>query len=287
MFGRKSIEILPEDRVRLPVVLGIKPGYYLVVLYGCIILAILFVVLVYPGLSKPGVVGVISSEPSGAAIRVDGVTLGQTPCEVFLPKGKRIVEMVLPGFESYVVQVDFGGRIFASTFFPKKISIRGTLTTADPVAAFTAEAADYVRWSFAGEPAEVNQVPLSLSEGAYRTGPAAVNLERKRDMDAILESALRFASTKAAARDLLRAKFLVDASGLSPSPFALVGSIREAAACIGVAPNGPVRAWLAGLGYGSAGPAASMAAGENGGQTAVIRTGGESPPLSSLTLNGL
>ncbi|MDR2142928.1 MAG: SUMF1/EgtB/PvdO family nonheme iron enzyme [Treponema sp.] len=284
MFGRKNIEILPEDRVKLPVVLGIKPGYYLAFLYGCIILAVLFVLLLYPGLSKPGIVAVISSEPSGAAIRVDGVTLGSSPCEVFLPKGKRTVEMVLPGFESYTVQVDSGGRIFASTFFPEKIPVRGTLVTADPVTAFAAEAADYVRWSFAGEPAEVNQIPLSLSEGAYRTGPAAVNPELKQEMDAVLKSALRFASTRAAVRDLLRAKFLAGASGLSPSPFTLVASIQEAAASIG--PEEPVRAWLAGLGYGNAGRPGSTADGENAGQTAAIRTSGEPPPLSSLTLNG-
>jgi hypothetical protein len=279
MFGRKNIEILPEDRVKLPVVLGIKPGYYLAVLYGCSILAVLFAFLVYPGLSKPGIVAVISSEPSGAAIRVDGVTLGSSPREVFLPKGERVVEMVLPGFESHVVRIDAGGRIFASNFFPKKIPVNGTLTTADPVAAFAAEAADYVRWSFTGEPAEVNQIPLSLSEGAYRTGPAAVNPERKQDMDAVLESALRFASTRAAARDLLRAKFLVGASGLSPSPFTLIASIQEAAVSIGAAPEEPVRTWLAGLGYGG------QADGTNAGQT-TIRTNAESPPLSSLTLNG-
>ncbi|MDR0585767.1 MAG: SUMF1/EgtB/PvdO family nonheme iron enzyme [Treponema sp.] len=279
MFGRKNIEILPEDRVKLPVVLGIKPGHYLAVLYGCIILAVLFMVLVYPGLSKPGIVAVISSEPSGAAIRVDGVTLGSSPCEVFLPKGGRIVEMVLPGFESHVVRIDSGGRIFASNFFPEKIPVKGTLTTADPVAAFAAEAADYVRWSFAGEPAEVNQIPLSLSEGAYRTGPAAVDPELKQEMDTVLKSALRFASTKAAARDLLRAKFLVGASGLSPSPFTLIASVQEAAASIG--PEGPVRTWLAGLGYGSAGQADET----NAGRTA-IRTNGANPPLSSLTLNG-
>jgi hypothetical protein len=285
MFGRKHVEILPEDRVKLPVVLGIKPGHYLAVLYSCIILAVLFAVLIYPGLSKPGVVGVISSEPSGAAVRVDGLTLGSTPCEVFLPKGTRTVEMVLPGFESHVVQVDAGGRIFAANFFPKKIPVNGTLATADPVAAFAAEAADYVRWSFIGEPTEVNQVPLSLSEGAYRTGP--VGAEHKQDMDAVIKSALRFASTGAAAKDLLRAKFLVDASGLSPSPFTLVGSVQEAAAYIGAAPEGPVRAWLASLTGnagqtdGSAGPA------ENAGhEGAAIRTGGEAPPLSRLVLNG-
>ncbi|MDR2048486.1 MAG: SUMF1/EgtB/PvdO family nonheme iron enzyme [Treponema sp.] len=281
MFGRKNVEILPEDRVKLPVVLGIKPGYYLAVLYGCIILAVLFALLVYPGLSKPGVIAVVSSEPSGAAIRVDGVTLGSSPCEVFLPKGKRIVEMVLPGFESHVVRIEAGGRIFASNFFPKKIPVKGTLTTADPAGAFAAEAADYVRWSFTGEPAEVNQIPLSLSEGAYRTGPAAVDRERKQDMDEVLKSALRFASTRAAARDLLRAKFLVGASGLSPSPFTLIASIQEAAASVAAAPEEPVRVWLAGLGYGNAGQADET----NAGQTA-IRTSGENPPLSTLTLNG-
>jgi hypothetical protein len=103
-------------------------------------------------------------------------------------------------------------------------------------------------------------------------------------MDAVLTSALRFASTKAAARDLLRAKFFIDASGLSPSPFTLVLSIREAAACIDAAPEEPVRAWLAGLGYGNAGQAAADK--ESAGQAVAIRTGGEEPPLSPLALNG-
>jgi hypothetical protein len=276
MFGKKKIEILPEDRVKLPVILGIKPGYYLAVLYGCIILVVLFAVLVYPGISNPGSIGVISSEPSGAAVRVDGVTLGSTPCEVFLPKGTRTVELVLPGFESRVIRVDSGGRIVASNFFPKKIPVRGTLETADPVAAFAAEAEDYVRWSFIGEPAETNQVPLSLSEGAYRTGPAAVDPERKKEMDAVLESALRFAWTKAAARDLLRAKCLIDNAGLSPSPFTLVRSIQEAAAFIG--PEQPVRAWLASLDLLAENP------GQAGGT--AIRISGESPALSPVTLNG-
>jgi hypothetical protein len=278
MFGRKIIEILPEDKVKLPVILGIKPGYYLAVLYGCIILAVLFCVLVYPGLSKPGSIGVISSEPSGAAVRVDGVTLGSTPCEVFLPKGTRTVELVLPGFESRVIRVEAGGRLFASNFFPKKIPVRGTLETPDPVAAFAAEAEDYVRWSFIGEPAETNQVPLSLSEGAYRTGPAALDPEHKKDMDAVLESALRFASTKAAVKDLVRAKCLVDNAGLSPSPFTLIRSIQEAAAFIGAAPEEPRRAWLASLGVLAENPGEA-------GETA-IRISGESPAPSPAVLNG-
>ncbi|MDR1507994.1 MAG: SUMF1/EgtB/PvdO family nonheme iron enzyme [Treponema sp.] len=283
MFGRKKIEILPEDRVKLPVILGINPGHYLAVIYGIAALFVVFLILIYPGLSNPGSVGIISSEPSGAAVRIDGVTLGVSPCEIFLPKGTRTVEMVLPGFESYTVTLDVGSGIFAANLFPKKIPVDGILLTSDPVGALTGEAADYAWWTFAGEPTETRQIPLSLSEGAYRTGPAAANPELKREMDAVLRSALRFASTRAAARDLARAKFLVDNSGLSPSPLTLVRSIREAVSYAGNVPEEPLNAWLAGL----SGP--SRQGGDDGDEgtgMAIRIIPSRAPALSPVILNG-
>ncbi|MDR2551803.1 MAG: SUMF1/EgtB/PvdO family nonheme iron enzyme [Treponema sp.] len=242
MFFR-PVEIKNEDLVRLKPVFGIKPGICLAVLYGGILLLILFFVLIYPGLSKPGSLVLFSSEPAGAAVRVDGITLGYTPCEIFVPRGSRGVEFILPRFEADRREINVKGRIFASLFLPRRLSVSGTLVSPDPAAAFAGEAAEYIYWSFAGEPTEGYQIPPALSEGAYRVGPAAADTAVREEMKNILAASLRYARTGASLRDFLRAKFLVDNQGLSASPLTLLLSLREAAAGIdGVSGAAP---WLA------------------------------------------
>jgi hypothetical protein len=56
---------LPEDVVRLKPFLGIKPGIYLAIIYSAILLVILFFVLLYSGISNPGAVFVVKTEPHG------------------------------------------------------------------------------------------------------------------------------------------------------------------------------------------------------------------------------
>ncbi|MDR2095205.1 MAG: SUMF1/EgtB/PvdO family nonheme iron enzyme [Treponema sp.] len=237
--------VLPEDRVRLKPILGIRPGLYLACLYSLVILLILFLILVYPGLSKPGTLLSVKSEPQGAAIRVDGVYQGKTPGSLFIPQGKRRIEAVLPGFTTYLTEREFGGRIFASIFFPKREALAFELKTPDPVKAFTAEAAEYAEWSFAGEASEDYQIPQTLSEGAYRTGPAVSDPETAAGMEDILKAAARFTQTKAGLRDLGRAKFLKDNGGLSPSPISLLRSAEDILAWLSDNPG--ASAWLSGL----------------------------------------
>jgi hypothetical protein len=91
-----------------------------------------------------------------------------------------------------------------------------------PAAAFAQSAADFAAWTFGGEPTSTWQIPLSLSEGAYRIGPV-----KTTETEEILTAASRFATTRAALRDLSRAKILLDNGGLSPSPSALASSISD------------------------------------------------------------
>jgi formylglycine-generating enzyme required for sulfatase activity len=285
LFRKKQIEILPEDRVKLPVLLGVRPGRYLMVLYAAAILLALFLILVYPGLARPGAVGAAVSEPSGAAVRVDGVTLGAAPCEIFLPKGKHNVEMVLPGFESYSVEITVKGRIFASLFFPQKMRLSGKLTTHNPAAALALEAADFARWALAGEAAEASQAPLSLSEGAYRAGPAAKETAGREQLNRVIGAAARFAVTKAAARDILRAAFLTGNGGLSPSPLTLLRSAREAASFMDAAPPGSLAAWLAGFGVEDA-PLRALAEGGEKQDGALFTSAAAAPFDAPFTVNG-
>jgi hypothetical protein len=234
----------PEDRVRLKPFLGMRPGVYLTVLYALLILGALFFALLFPGIARPGSVLSVNSEPQGAAVRVDGVTLGATPCDLTVPRGLRVIELSLPGFTPLRIEQDVPGSYFASLFFPKRIPLFGTLAAADPLEALTLSAADYARWSFTGEPTAAYQIPRDLSEGAYRLGPAAAGDEAlSAAMNEVLGAAARFAVTRAALRDLLRAQFLAGSGGLSPSPLGLADT---AASILGRLSENPGAAvWLA------------------------------------------
>ena len=241
-FGKK-IEIKEQDRVTLPVILGLKPPVYLGILYGAAFLLVIFLALVYPGISKPGSIGIFISEPSGAAVRIDDITLGFTPCSIFMPKGSHTIEFVLPGFKPDKQELDVKGRIFASLFFPSKITVSGDLFCADPALALSRSAIEFMYWAAAGEPTIGFQNPLCLSEGVYRAGRAARSPAIRKTMQDILDSSLRYAITGTSIRDLLRSQFLLDNSGLSPSALTALTSLQKIA--VSLESSGASSQWLA------------------------------------------
>jgi hypothetical protein len=232
-----------EDKVSLKPFLGMRPGVWLSILYSAIILLILFFVLIFPGLLRPGSILSVKSGPWGAAVRLDGVYRGTAPCEFFVPAGVHTVELVLPGFTSYRDTREIPGRIPLSLFFPSRVIMEETLTTAEPLAALQAAAVDYAAWTFAGEPTPAWQIPQSLSEGAYRTGPYFRTAAARAGADDLLKAAGRFAITRAGLRDLIRAKTLIDSGGLSPSPLSLTRSAADILAWLSASPG--AASWLA------------------------------------------
>ncbi|MDR2194339.1 MAG: SUMF1/EgtB/PvdO family nonheme iron enzyme [Treponema sp.] len=227
MFGhKKKLEQLPEDQVHLKPLFGVRPGVYLAGLYGLIILVVLFFILLYPGLSNPGSLAVVTTEPEGAALWVDGVYQAAAPAAVFIPKGTRRITVSMPAFTEWSAGIDVPGRTFGSLLFPKKLPIQVTLETPDPMAVLNQGAAEYAAWSFAGEPTAIYQIPLSLSEAAYRAA-AYGNATALSAMNETLEAVSRFASTAAGARDLIRSKYLIDNAGRSPSPLTVVSSAQD------------------------------------------------------------
>ena len=216
--------------------MNIRPGVYLACIYGAVILVILFLILLRPGISNPGSVLTVNSNPWGAAVLVDGVYAGVTPAEIFVPRGQRVIEVRLPGFIPQSIEKDVRGRIFASLFFPRRVEIRAALEAPQPVLAFIDEAADFVAWTFTGEPTAAHQIPLSLSEGAYRLGAAAADPAVREQMQGLIAAAARFAVTRSSLRDLVRAKTLLDNQGLSPSPLTLLASAQDVIAFLGANP---------------------------------------------------
>jgi len=221
-------EILSEDEVHLKSLWGMRPGVYLACIYGIILVVILYLVLFNPGITKPGSVVTVNSEPWGAAVYVDGAYRSAAPCSIFVPKGHRLIELELPGFSPKQIEMDIAGKVFASVFFPNKIEITEKLETSGAAKAFSTYAAEFASWTFIGEPSAAHQAPASLSDGAYRLGKSAANPAELKSMEETITASARFAVTRASLRDLIRAKTLLDNQGLSPSPVSLLASAKDA-----------------------------------------------------------
>jgi len=243
-------EILSEDEIHLKPFLGMRPGVYLAAIYSSVLLIILFFVLLYPGISNPGSLVTVKSEPWGAAVLVDGVYRDAAPCDVFVQKGHHEIELRLPGFLPVRTEQETGGRLFASAIFPLRTELKEKLQTADPAGAFIDEAAEYAAWTFAGEPSAAYQIPLSLSEGAYRLGNLASDPAVRKSMEGTIAASARFAVTRAALRDLVRAKTLLDNNGLSPSPLSLLSSAEDVIGFLGENPQAAL--WLGSILNGEA-----------------------------------
>jgi hypothetical protein len=213
-----------EIQVKFKPIYGIRPGVYLTFLYSFILLAVLFFLFLFPGIKNPGAVLTVKTEPDGAAVRIDGVYKGTSGSKIPVSKGDHTIEAVMPGFESISAVHKIPARYLGSFFFPLRYEVEFTLKTSDPASSFAVYASDYAEWTFAGEPTASWQIPMSLSEGAYRAGSIK---DSNYQMQQMLIAACGFAVTKAAVRDLIRAKILLDNCGNAPSPAALVNSISS------------------------------------------------------------
>jgi len=231
-----------DIQVKLKPILGLRPGVYLTIIYSVFLLFVLFLLLFLPGIRNPGAVLIVNTEPKGAAIRVNDVYMGVSDSRIPVSRGTHTIKAVMPGFSEKEAVHTIGARIFGSLFFPLKYKTDFLLEPIDPASAFALYAADYAAWTFAGEPTASWQVPMSLSEGAYRLGP---HINNKQEIDELLLAASRFAVTRAALRDLIRAKILADNNGNAPSALTIMGSISDIASFLSEYPQNAV--WLAEL----------------------------------------
>lgn len=233
-----------KDAVSFKPILGIRPGLYLTVLYAVFLLLILFFLLIFPGIRNPHSRIHFSSDPWGSAVRMDDTYIGTTPFSFDVPDGTHRFTFVLPGFNEKSQDIDVKGRLFASLFFPKKITIHETIETDDPVNALVLGAKAFSEWSFAGEATVIFQHPTDLSNAAYRIGFVS-NDDGRNSIQEIIKASARFASAKTAARDVIRAKFLTDNAGKAASPLSIITSIKDIAEYVSDAEASSF--WLASL----------------------------------------
>ncbi len=192
----RSKEPLPDFsdvQVRLKPVLGVAPGIYLTALYAAALIALAFLFLVLPGIRANGTTVSFATVPPGAGVWVDGEYRGSTPCEVFVPRGDRSVELRKAFFQSATIKRSFGGRLFASLLFPRRERIAARLEVSDP-AGLTAWAGEQIaEWGLLREFSAAYPLPPLLSESVGA-------LARLRD-PAALAQARALLATAAAATD--------------------------------------------------------------------------------------
>lgn len=227
-INKKKIDIQPQDKVTLKPLFGIQPGIYLAVVYSVILLGLLFLLLIYPGMVKRGSLYTIQTEPSGAAIRVDEVYQGTSPCTIFISEGKRTITAVMPGFNPEERTETVRGRLFASKLVPIHKTVVLDLKAEDYLLPVIEAAKSYATWTFAGEPSATYQVPLFLSEGMYRGAYTAAKAGMREDLRNLLAGTARFASTSLALKDLSRAVFFTESAGQAPSSVSALAAVQNA-----------------------------------------------------------
>lgn len=120
-----------QIEVRLKPLLGLSPGTYLSILYGIVILFILFMLLFYKGLRDQGEYIQVTTFPPGASVRVDGLYVGSSPCEVLVRKGFHSVTISKPYFEPLVLEDTFQGPVFATLLFRPRRRVQINLELSD------------------------------------------------------------------------------------------------------------------------------------------------------------
>ncbi|TVQ27012.1 MAG: PEGA domain-containing protein [Spirochaetaceae bacterium] len=157
-----------EIQVRLKPILGLRPAVYVPAFYAVALVAILFAVLVLPGIRSHGTLLTVRSTPPGAAVRVDGNYVGSTPGAFFVPSGTRELEIERPHFAAYRETMNVRGRVIGSWFAPRRAELAvalglpgsGTDAERDSVDQLVVAAAtEFAKWALAGEASGQYQFP--------------------------------------------------------------------------------------------------------------------------------
>ena len=234
--------------VRLRPFAGMAPRVWLTAAFGSALAAILFALLILPGILRPGTWISLSGTPSDAAVWVDSSYRGSARAAVFVSPGDHDITLTRPGFAPATLKVRAGNRLIGSLFAPARRGLPYTLQITDAQAELARAVGEYSRWANTGKPTAVWQVPSALSDGLSALaesgalasgGPLATAPEAAPAR--IARVALAASTSPQSLRDGLRATFI--ASGARhPAPLALVSGLRAALAA---AATPVTAAWLA------------------------------------------
>ncbi|MFP4383277.1 MAG: SUMF1/EgtB/PvdO family nonheme iron enzyme [Spirochaetia bacterium] len=162
----KKMNGAEEERVKLKPVLGVEPGIYLTIIYSILILAVIFFLVIFPGMRNHGSVLIINSQPAGASVIVDGVRVGSTPYRGFVSSGSHQLTVSKHFFESSEQNITVKGRVPGSLLFPRKRRVFIQLDLTDPEAYVRYSFKEFSSWAMTGESTFRYPVPLVLTDTA-------------------------------------------------------------------------------------------------------------------------
>jgi|GEM_PF-2889093 len=156
-----------EDiQVRLKPFLGIAPTTYVPVIWGVLILAGLFLILVYPAVRFYGSRVTVTSVPSGAEVYVDDLRVGATPVTAFVDAGERQISVDLPGHDPIERTIVVNGRWIGSLVFPRRERMSLRFDSFDRHVLLVSAVREFAAWSTTGGASAQFQYPPSANDAS-------------------------------------------------------------------------------------------------------------------------
>jgi gamma-glutamyl hercynylcysteine S-oxide synthase len=204
-----------EASVHLKPILGVRPGTYLTVLYGVILLLLVYFFLFFPGIKNRGAYLEVSTFPPHAAVSVDGLYAGSTPCTIFLKHGSRAVEISKPFYRPVSIQQNVGGRVFGTLFVRDRTALIRSLQVADLGSLLKATLADFQK-----NP----EIPSLISEAALASSGGS----GQDQLYAFLNDSMGTVTSEPQLRELVSAAARVASRGTVLTPSSFVALLQNA-----------------------------------------------------------
>ena len=204
-----------RDEVVLKPFLGMSPGLYLTILYALLILFVLFMLLFYKGLRDRGEYLRVTTFPPGASIRVDGLYVGSSPCEVLVKQGGRTITVRKPHFDDFVLQDVFRGPVFGTLFVRPRRDLKIQLDLADS-AALVRDALE----DFANNP----HIPEILLETVW----SGANISSAtQDLNDFVDESKYFVTNSLQLRSYLHAAISLESNSGALTPTGLLAAVEK------------------------------------------------------------
>jgi len=204
----KHIDI-SEVTVTLKPIGNVAPGTYLTVLYGFILLALIFVIFFLPGIIAGGTYITFKTSPVQAGVWIDGKKVGVTPCEVLVKQGTRNIELKRPFYKTVHMERKVGGFVFALPFLPRRESIHTDIAAADMDGLTSGTLADFAGWAMIKDFSANYQLPPILSEAAESIRGSTDQADRTK-LAAFLKQAVSYTQSPYLARELFLAYAILE-----------------------------------------------------------------------------
>lgn|GEM_PF-302081 len=120
---KKPVQLPNVEPVKLPTILGMRPGLYILILGVLLVALAVFLIGFLPGILNGGKKVTFTSPVTTVAVSVDGVYKGATPFEAFIESGEHEIEFSKDGIVLQTKDVRVGHPVFFTWLFPRKQTI--------------------------------------------------------------------------------------------------------------------------------------------------------------------